>query len=182
MQVLYPTPQIPLPECSVRLGLPEDEKAITTILQEGFPDVINPGFMLRDRLLSNNYLCCIILVGSVIVGVLESAVNNNNMYLFNLAVLPTFRNQGIASKLMDAMEAIALHLGIVNLYLHAIPELRLLKFYLKRGYQFLMIDTSWQPLSILLGKICQPKNFFCSRDKVESKFDVALIIARLIFT
>lgn len=62
-------------------------------------------------------------------------IQNGGLYLFNLAVAPEARNQGIASLLLEEAEAIARWLGINFLFLHVDPVQDLLTFYQKKGFQ-----------------------------------------------
>lgn len=79
-------------------------------------------------------------------------------YLSNLAVCSTARRQGIAQKLLNACELIALEGGFQDLYLHVLADNQQAKqLYSKAGYRIVEADPFWlclfqQPRKLLLHK------------------------------
>ncbi len=80
-------------------------------------------------------------------------------YLSNLAVQLEARRQGVAQKLLDRCEAIALDLGFQDLYLHVLEDNHQARqLYAKAGYQAKQADSFWhcwflrQPQKLLLHK------------------------------
>ena len=80
-------------------------------------------------------------------------------YLSNLAVRTEARRQGVARKLLDRCEAIALDLGFQELYLHVLEDNHQAReLYSKAGYQTKSTDAFWQcwffrqPQKLLLHK------------------------------
>ena len=80
-------------------------------------------------------------------------IQNGGLYLFNLAVAPKARNQGIASLLLKEAEAIARWLGINLLFLHVDPIQDLLTFYQKKGFQNVEIENLGDRTAFKMVKI-----------------------------
>lgn len=81
------------------------------------------------------------------------------LYLSNLAVQPESRRQGVAYRLIQACEQIALRWGIPDLYLHVMEDnFQALRLYHKAGFGLLQTEESlmtWlglQPRRLLMYK------------------------------
>ncbi|NJK34757.1 MAG: GNAT family N-acetyltransferase [Oscillatoriales cyanobacterium SM2_2_1] len=74
-------------------------------------------------------------------------------YLYNLAVAPPWRGQGVGDRLMLAAEKVALSWGYPAIYLHVLESNRAaLNLYRKRGYVYLRPDPQWQPFPWRQGR------------------------------
>lgn len=129
------------PDCSVRVASIVDLQFVSVILSDSFKLSLQKVLKeVKDRLQSDNHICLVAIADRAIVGVVELAINSNYLYLFSLAVLPRFRNQGAATQLLKEAAAIAWFLEVKNIYLHVTLDKKLLQFYLKLGYQFCRVD------------------------------------------
>jgi ribosomal protein S18 acetylase RimI-like enzyme len=131
---------------------------------------------LRYRLrasLASDYACLVAIVVSSsgdtgLAGTVEITFRSTSPfqfrslpypYLSNLAVRSEARRQGVARKLLDRCEAIALDLGFQDLYLHVLEDNHQARqLYSKAGYQTKSADAFWhcwffrQPQKLLLHK------------------------------
>lgn len=130
---------------------------------------------LRYRLrssLPSDYVCLVALALSsndqlTLAGTVEISLRSTKPfqlrslpypYLSNLAVRSDIRRQGVAQKLLDACETIALDLGFQYLYLHVLEDNhQARRLYSKAGYQIKEADAwhCWflrHPRKLLLSK------------------------------
>lgn len=107
-----------------------------------------------------NQYCCLIALQEQqkIVGTIELAVRTSYhwhgkkeyVYLSNLAVLPNYRRQGIASALLKKCEEVAVSWGFERLYLHVLAENETGKtVYLRNGYSVKQVDTDLYSLFVV---------------------------------
>ncbi len=74
-------------------------------------------------------------------------------YLYNLAVAPAWRGQGVGDRLMQSAEKVALSWGYPAIYLHVLEGNRAaVHLYHKRGYGCLRPDPLWQPFPWRQGR------------------------------
>ncbi len=127
----------------------------------------------RLRALPSDYVCLVAMViapndRSTLAGTVELSLRSTNPfqfrslpypYLSNLAVRSLSRRQGVAQKLLDACETIALDLGFQNLYLHVMEDNHQARqLYIKAGYEAQRPDSFWHcwflrhPRKLLLHK------------------------------
>jgi ribosomal protein S18 acetylase RimI-like enzyme len=88
------------------------------------------------------------IVGTVELGVRFSdtwtCVGKSFPYLSNLAVLPQYRRQGAASKLLKRGEKFIQEWGFADVYLHVLEENHQARqLYLKLGYRVHLIENNW---------------------------------------
>ena len=117
---------------------------------------------LRYRLrssLASDYACLVAVVTSQngepeLVGTVEITFRSTSLfsfhslpypYLSNLAVHLKARRQGVAQKLLDSCETVAINSGFQELYLHVLADNHQARqLYLKAGYQTKQTDAFWQ--------------------------------------
>lgn len=131
---------------------------------------------LRYRLrssLPSHYVCLVAMVAPpngkpALAGTVEISLRSTNPfqwrslpypYLSNLAVRLDSRRQGVAQRLLESCETIALDLGFQDLYLHVLEDNHQARqLYTKAGYQIKETDSFWScwllshPLKLLLHK------------------------------
>ncbi len=131
----------------------------------------------RMRLLSPHYICLVAIASDpsnpalshpAIVGTVEmnhkspslgQNLSSQCLYLSNLAVLPRYRRQGVATKLLHRCEEIALEWGFNELYLTCLENNQPAKqLYFHHGYRLHYIEPYWmswlfwRPRRMLLQK------------------------------
>jgi ribosomal protein S18 acetylase RimI-like enzyme len=88
------------------------------------------------------------IVGTVELGVRFSdswtRMGKSFPYLSNLAVLPQYRRQGAASKLLKRSEEFIQKWGFTDVYLHVLEENHHARqLYLKLGYRVHLVESNW---------------------------------------
>jgi ribosomal protein S18 acetylase RimI-like enzyme len=166
---------------NIRPAQEKDLKSLADVLVKGFPPIsnwLNPILRLgvyediKSRLVYNlPYYNCFVAANTCqsndqeIVGTVEIAYRPISIfgqcmpYISNLTVIPNFRKQGIAHKLLECCEQSVVEWGFKEIWLHVLENNQAAQhLYQKRGYSISKIETDWsnlifqQPKKILLYK------------------------------
>ena len=130
-------------EIKIRRAKPEDldrVKCVTRqaykipIKQHGFVTRVTEPETLRRDLADDRLSILVAVVDAKIVGAIRYEVTDNDIYLFRLAVLKTFRKRGVASRLVEAVEKAAEKGGYGMVRLDCVEEKGLAPYYQKLGY------------------------------------------------
>ena len=91
---------------------------------------------VKDQFLKKEFFIIVALHNDKIVGAVRyKFLKAKSIYLYKLAVLKTFRNNGIGAKLLKAIEAVAIKKACSKILLNCIQEKKLNDYYKKNGFK-----------------------------------------------
>lgn len=123
---------------SVRRFEPADEQGVVALWTEVFaddPPWNEPRAMLARKLARDPALVFVAITGERVVGAVLGGYDGVRGWVYHLAVLPTERRRGIATRLMRVVEAALVDLGCpkLNLQVRA-TNAAVIGFYRSLGY------------------------------------------------
>jgi len=130
-------------EIKIRRAKSEDLDRVKSVTRQAYKIPIKPhGFVTRvaepgtlRRDIADDRLSILVAVTDArIVGAIRYEATDNDIYLFKLAVLKTFRKRGVASLLVGAVEKAAKKGGYGTVRLDCVEEKGLSAYYQKLGY------------------------------------------------
>lgn len=94
---------------------------------------------IKERFLSKKFFVVVAIADNKIVGAVRYKIMEENLYLYQLAVLKKYRNKGIGSMLVNKIKNIAKRRKYKKILLDHALEKRLTDFYNRMGFKIYKI-------------------------------------------
>lgn len=131
-------------QIKIRRAKPEDLDRVKSVTRQAYKIPIKQhGFVTRVKepetlwrdIADDRLFILVAVIDAKIVGAVRYEETDKDIYLFRLAVLKTYRKQGVASRLVEAVENAAKKSGCGVVRLDCVEEKGLSTYYQKLGYR-----------------------------------------------
>ncbi len=106
-----------------------------------------------------DFFIVVAVAGDKIIGAVKYLTDRkNNLYIYQLAVLKTYRNRGVGQLLINKIEQIAQTKKCKKILLDCVQEKKLPDYYNKLGFRIDKIEEHRNHHAVYMSKLTKTKN------------------------